>query len=725
MSELNTRPTKKLYRSKYFWYAIVLALVVGAAVYYNTNKYPFINKKIDELVADKTNSLYKVEYDSISVDEVGGDLYIHNLSIKGDTLLQEKYMLAGDTAAASMLLDIFVPVLKVVGFKTKRALLNKQIACDKIIITDPRVTIYVFPGVAKRSDVQKQGQELYKQLLGNFTLIQADSLSIVNTEVVARNFFTREIKFHTFNTSINLADLRIDSSHYADTSRTLFCKEISLHSDKVIVGDEPVIAEATFVTFDTRNKILGIAEIAYNGIKNGGDFSGKVKGIAITGIEAAGAIDSMNIIINKAIFKEAALQLQRTAKEEGKAIRKTSDNKLLNGWIKSFRMSELKAVNVSLNMLSNDRKQKDVVIKNSAIKVYRLALDTTSEFDKSLLKSADDINISNDLISFKSKDNVYDYSFSGIQVNKAAGTIGLNEFSIKPALGEVAFANKAKVQKDRYHVRIRNLLASSVDFEKLTEGNISVGTIKTSGNSVLVYRDISKPSDSIRKVGNYPHQMLHNLKVPLSIKRFILANTLIEYKEHNPLSDTSGTLRFVNSTMTLTNVTNADKPANKIMNLDFTGSLLGKAPLNINIKFYLDKVAEGRYDVTTLGKTPFAGASLNPMIVPMGMVRIDKGTINELSFNFRGDNLQADGTFIIKYEDLKLALLKHDKKNNSFNKKGIVSLLANVIVKNNNPSNGKTREAKIVYKRDEYKSFFNMIWKFAFVGLKDVMGAKL
>ena len=702
----------------------VMVLAIGAVIYYNANKYSFINNKVGKIVADKTDSLYKISYDSISVNEAGGDLYIHNLSIKGDTILQKQYMQNGDTAAVPMLLHIFVPVLKVEGFKTASALLNKQLACDRIIISDPRITVYVFAGVAKDNDIKQQGQQLYKQLLGNFNLIQADSVSVINSEVVLRDFLSREIKFHTFNTSINLTDLRIDSTHNYDTSRTLFSKEISLHSDKVIIGDEPVIGEATNLTFNTRSKLLAMSAIEYNGIKNGGSMSGKVEGVSISGIEAAGAVEAMNIAIGKAAFKKASIQIKSKQKEAGNKS-KASGDQLLTGWVKTFKMKEMQAGNLSLKMESSGKGASDLLINNSVITIDNLALDTISKMDNSLLGSADNFTVSNDLISIKSKDNLYVYNFSGLKVNKANKTISLIEFAVKPLLGETAFANKVRVQKDRYDIRMRNLTASAVDFDKLLDGKIDIGTVKTSGNSIKIYRDVSHPSDSILKVGKYPHQAIYKLKMPINIGRFIAVKTLVEYKERNPLSDTSGNLRFENSTLTLDNITNAPRPANKITNMNFDGALLGKIPLKVNIKFYLENVKEGHYQVNASIKRSFNAAILNPMVEPMGLVRMEKGKFNELTFNFMADNINAQGELVAKYEDLKLSLLKRDKKNNTLNKKSVTSLLANVIVKNNNPANGKLRKADVVYKRDEYKSFFNMIWKFVFTGLKDVMGAKL
>jgi hypothetical protein len=303
--------------------------------------------------------------------------------------------------------------------------------------------------------------------------------------------------------------------------------------------------------------------------------------------------------------------------------------------------------------------------------------------------------------------------------------LAIQQFAVKPRLGEKAFAKKARVQRDRYDVSLRNIKATDINFEKLANGEIDMAALSANNNSIKIYRDISNPLDSIRKVGGYPHQLLYKMKMPVRINKVTFSDSYISYKERNGLSDSSGNLFFDHSTISLANVTNHPTGANKIMNMDVDLNLLGRVPLAVNIKFYLDKVKEGHYHVNAVANKSFNGVLLNQITMPMGLKKIEKGTVNGLSIQFMADNINAQGELTVKYEGLKISLMKRDKKGGAFDKKGIISLLANLVVKNNNPANGKLRTAEVVYKRDEYKSFFNMIWKFAFNGLKDVMGAKL
>ena len=717
-----------IYRQKKYWIiAAVLAGVLLFFIFYKSEKYAFINKKVKNLIADKTDSLYHVTYDSLMVDEVGGNVYIKNLSITGDTILQNRYLQAGDTSAAPMLINARVPSIQVVGFKTAAALLNKQVSCDKIIIANPLITLDMFPGQPmSKTKLQDQGKQIYQRILGDLKLIEADSVVIINAEVVAQNHYTKEVKFHTFNTSVFLKDVLIDSIHAADTTRSLFSKQVALHSDKVIVGESPVVAEVTNLTFDSKSGILALSNISHSNIKNGKGFNGKGENIVITGLHAMGSIDALDISINKASMRKLHIEMEQQKEKGGKVGgRSSSSLSILNGWIKSFAINDVAAGNVSLNIHAVGEKNEPFVLNKSTVKISNFKLDTTATMDATLLKRADDVVISNDLVSFKSKDGIYNYSCKGLTVRLKRRSILINQFLIKPLYSEEGFANKVGVQRDRYNAQVENIVMTGVDFAKALNGDLAIDKISMSNNSLKIYRDISKPMDSISKIGNAPHQALYKLKLPIAINKLIAANTTIEYKERNGLSDTSGSISFAKSRIEITNITNHNKPKETVMNVDMTTSFIGQVPMAINIKFFLDRVKDGTTEITVKSHQPFDGRILNKSIEPMGLVRIDKGTMNSIDARLITDNLYARGKFSVQYANLKLTLLKRKKQSDKFNKRDILSLLANVVVKNNNPTNDKLRTATINYKRDEYKSFFNMIWKFAFTGIKDVMGVKL
>jgi hypothetical protein len=77
----------------------------------------------------------------------------------------------------------------------------------------------------------------------------------------------------------------------------------------------------------------------------------------------------------------------------------------------------------------------------------------------------------------------------------------------------------------------------------------------------------------------------------------------------------------------------------------------------------------------------------------------------------------------LKYQDLKISLMKKDD-GEKVKKLGLISFFANALLVNNGNPNGK--EPLIVahpyYKRPNESSFFNLMWKSVFEGLKESVG---
>ena len=106
----------------------------------------------------------------------------------------------------------------------------------------------------------------------------------------------------------------------------------------------------------------------------------------------------------------------------------------------------------------------------------------------------------------------------------------------------------------------------------------------------------------------------------------------------------------------------------------------------------------------------------------MGLIKINSGKINSINFNFKGNDSSAKGDFVMKYDGLKVYVLKSDKTTKEIKKRGLASIAANLIVKNDNPGASGLRKESPKYERDIYKSFFNLVWKTLFTGMKETIG---
>ncbi|MCW3112552.1 MAG: hypothetical protein JWR18_948 [Segetibacter sp.] len=711
---------KKRPKKVYVIVTVIALLLTSAYVFYRVKKHAFLDHKLQQIVKDKTHQLYNITYDSISVNEVGGDLYIKNIYIKGDTLLQQQMINNNDTNATSAIFDIYVPMLKVVNFKTAKALLSKQMECKEVIILNPLVHIYLFPGQGKQTDAKKKQEELYKQILGNFKLIKVDSVSIQNGEVIASDFFTKEIKFRTLQTSVNLTGVAIDSTYNQDRTRTLFCKQIGVTSEKIILGDKKNTSEISNATFNTQSKILAFASLSHDAFKNNGFFKTEFQGISLQGIEWLGPVENSDLIIDKVVINKGELETLLDDEKENKGKQK-KDSKILTGWIRNFSLNSLQVKSVTYISKTSDPKKKPFIVRNNSFSIRNIMIDRASAFNGKLINQAKEIELHNDAISLRSSDNMYEYKVAGIKLNTKTKSIAITSIRMIPQLNESAFARKAHYQTDRYDITIRNLKCNNVNAEKLVKGEIDIETINTSGNTINVFRDLSFPLDSVSRQGQqltYPHQLIHKLGIPIKIGRFTFTNTDIEYKEKNPLSANSGKVRFSNTYLTINNITTHKAREGERMTVTFKSSFLDKIPVTGGFTFSLKEWEKGTFTAEAIVNDRIEGTMLNQLTEPMGLIKVEKGEINSVHFNMKADTNTANGTLTMPYQDLKISLLK--KKGDQYSKKGIFSLLANLALKNKNKEGENMRTAKVVLTRNKYRTFFNFIWMTIFKGIRDI-----
>jgi hypothetical protein len=96
---------------------------------------------------------------------------------------------------------------------------------------------------------------------------------------------------------------------------------------------------------------------------------------------------------------------------------------------------------------------------------------------------------------------------------------------------------------------------------------------------------------------------------------------------------------------------------------------------------------------------------LNPFIEPYLHVNAT-GLIKKLDFDFKGNLVEISGTMKMHHDNLKVVIMKK----NSNDKNKLLSVIANLFIKNSSDKFPKSVTVDHV-KRDNTKSFFNLLWK--------------
>jgi hypothetical protein len=147
-------------------------------------------------------------------------------------------------------------------------------------------------------------------------------------------------------------------------------------------------------------------------------------------------------------------------------------------------------------------------------------------------------------------------------------------------------------------------------------------------------------------------------------------------------------------------------------------------PVHATLRFDLSHYKTGAFS-SDLEVGGFDGTSLNSFTVPMGLVMIKRGTVQSATAHVEGDNYKGSSKVLLLYNDLHITPLKADKENSKgFKKKSLTSLVANsLIIKDQNPSKGESpRTSSGVYDRKGQGTFFNMLWRTAFVSILKTLG---
>jgi len=268
----------------------------------------------------------------------------------------------------------------------------------------------------------------------------------------------------------------------------------------------------------------------------------------------------------------------------------------------------------------------------------------------------------------------------------------------------------------------KEIALKNIDLGGLLNKKIIASDLAIDNASVKIFTDLQRPQSGKSKIGNAPSRLLKKIGIPIHILRASLSHTFIEYREKEILTDSTGDVKFSESTVNINNITNMPGviEKNNITKISFESKALTSIPIKGNFTFFMDD-KQGKF--TAEGHiSSFDSRVLNEVSVPMAFMRLHAGVINSMDFNFTGNDSGAQGKLVMKYNDLKVDVLKGDKKSNGVKKKGLVSLVANIIVKNNNPGNGGLREVNPHADRNVHKSFFNLVWKTIFAGMKKTIG---
>ena len=698
--------------------AIVVIAIAGGIVYWQIHKKTIIKDSIDGALKKKTDSLYYIHYDSSSIDEVNGNASFYNVTLQSDAA--QKKLLESTDSLPNALYRISAAEVTAKGVDIPGLLQKRNITASEILIIKPVVQV-INTGVDKpKPFTYKDTLELYEKILGNFTSIKAGAINIKDGTVLITNKAGKPLT-SIENININLNNFLVDSTKNYNNLLGYFIKDVTVSVSNIQL---PELENNTRINvgkllYDAPQKILQIGEIQQY---KTGDTKAIVdlKNINFSQLNTDAFIMQQQVRAGKVSCDGGLITIYKKVKvnkESGgeKAIDFSSD------FIDAIQVSSLQTGNINIVVRNPDNPDAaPFTINDVKCNVTNIKQVSSGSTVSSLISDAT-WEITAGGFTLESRNKVYKLIASGLHFN-SNGSVAVKEFLLKPQLSEETFRKTFSYQQDRYDLTFSNLHLTGINYKKLLSLNILESESLEIQPQLRISNDRTLPPNKNIVYKPYPHQALLKLPFQFYIKKVIVKNGAVYYKERAAKSTMIGIPNFTSINGTITNVTNLPEKIklNNKLRLNATGLFLGMGKLQTE---WVLPLAAADSVFTVKGEIGYInGPDLNQLTEPMAMISLKSGEINKLNFYLTADNHKSNGKATFLYQDLKLEVLK--MKEEELKKNGLNSLLVNTMAKNNNPQNDHVREGNIYYERDVKRSFFNLVWKSILSGVKNTVLGK-
>ncbi|MGG9962747.1 hypothetical protein [Ferruginibacter sp. SUN106] len=698
-------------------FVVVSIALLAGWFYWQQHKKGIIKDAIENALHKGTNNLYYVHYDSSAIDEENGNASFYNVVLQSDSLQQQ--LLQFDTASANTIYNVRIDKVAVKNANIRALLHNTAVDAGSIEIIHPVVYIIRSGKIEEKILNSKDSLAIYEKLLGKYNSIHAGEIIIDNGFL---NFADKTGDPHTAlkNISIHLKNFSIDSTKDYQNIISYFINDVVVKVKEIAVKGEK--HKATF------------SDLEYNAP---GKFM-RVKNFQQKNNEQQLVFDVNNTAINKIATDSFIL------KQLLKADELTSDGGLLTFYRKKNKKTTADTSSDEIDIDNNyfdEAVLNKISIGNTKILIYNTTKPADPPLSVANVKfTATDIQklysgtsirnligrskwiLSGDGFSFVSANKRYKINVGAFALNSANATLHINNFSMIPQLSEATFSKNSKYQEDLYTLNFKNIELNGINNNAFLKDKKLEAETMIFEPDIRIFDDRTIAPNLSSKVGSYPHQVLRKIDFPINIKNVIVKNGYVAYKEKAEISKQTATVFFKNVNATISNVTNIEDliSKNNLLLLNANAVFMGVSNMQTSWKLPLD-TRNGAFDVSG-NAGGFNATVLNPITIPLGMVSIRTGRVNKVTFELTGNDNMAKGTSTFLYENLKIDILKNDSAENK--KKGVVSFVANLFAKDNNPQNGVLRKNEINQERDVTKSFFYLLWKSVFAAAKKTVAGK-
>ena len=365
-----------------------------------------------------------------------------------------------------------------------------------------------------------------------------------------------------------------------------------------------------------------------------------------------------------------------------------------------FSINQFEADSLHFVMEKNGRKtelesQRIGITENTLVYLNKDSLLHTLYDSRSLVIQGTDLSLDNPKQSIR---------FYHIVANLPASTFGLDSFSLVNKMSRDSFFADQLIQKDYITIRSGAIRATDVNLVKAEKDTgITINRLSLDHFFIQPERDMRRPVDSTFKP--LLTGMIQKIPIHLVLDTVFLQDAAVVHNVIAAKSGEEGKIFFTGINGWISNVKTFRFKDDDTLRIRVYSKLMGKGNLYMRFRESYRDSLQGFLLTARMGK--FWMPDLNPVLVPLTMIKITKGQIDTLWLQAHANDLMAFGSMQINYRKLHVEKLDKQQK-----KQGFITWLANIIVRTSNHKAGT-----IYVERLQDKAIFNYWGKIALSGL--------
>ena len=392
-------------------------------------------------------------------------------------------------------------------------------------------------------------------------------------------------------------------------------------------------------------------------------------------------------------------------KEQNENVRES----VVGPFDKIISVGEVALINANFEMYDVNSKIPMLNVKNINVQLDGIVV-TKSTLEDKIPFQFKEYSVTCDSLYFHPND------FYNIKTNKIKITnsyIKIDAFQMIPTYSRRQFVSKISKEKDLNTILCKTISVSNMDWGfKEEDFFFHCNAVDLDQVKANIYRSLEPKNDLSKK--HLYNKLLRDLKFDLKVDTLKIRNSIVEYEEEKSFDLGAGKLRFNNFNLKATSI-NSGFIKDKLpdVKINISCNFMNNSPLNVNWKFNVLDRNDGFNIKGSLQK--FDVEKIVAFTKPYMNVQT-KGIIDQMHFDFTGNDKQVNGKFAVEYDDLEFKIFKKDNRKK---KNKLATFIAKVFVKKD--TDEKLKNVDVELGRIQEKSFYNFLWRSIAEGLKKVL----